>query len=390
MRKRINLTLADYLMVTLIILFAVAEDRVDARVAPELETKKDQIRDLEARLSEERKRLETFNARENGLWDGLRELERQAAGQRLALIQLQQRLVLAKAEAKKMEQRIAGVERVVKEAEIKTSRRLAALYKYYRQGCAKVLADSRGPGQFRQRMKYLDAVVKKDQEMLRNLAEMRVKCREESLEVRKKSAEAQAVITVRETQLLSLKKELEKTVIRLVKVRGERQFYERAVEELQLAADDLRQALASIEKTGANVPVLSTRFKDSKGRLPLPLMGRLLEGDGQPGRKVVGIRKGIFIESTGDTEVKVVFPGRVDFSGRLKGYGETIIINHGSRFFTISARLSGRAKRKGDVVGAGDVIGAVGLAGPSNGHRLYFEIRRAGQNLNPFEWLNIN
>jgi len=94
----------------------------------------------------------------------------------------------------------------------------------------------------------------------------------------------------------------------------------------------------------------------------------------------------VFIESS-DTDVKAVFPGRVDFSGQLKGYGEIIIINHGSRYFTISAQLYQRTKEEGDEVDSGEVIGFVSQSGSSKKTRVYFEIRKAGKSLNPLSWL---
>ena len=100
--------------------------------------------------------------------------------------------------------------------------------------------------------------------------------------------------------------------------------------------------------------------------------------------------KGIFIKGPIGAEVKAIFPGRVDFSGWLKGYGQIIVINHGSRFFTLSAQLSERDKEKGDMVKKGDVIGLLGQTGSSLGPSLYFEIRRRGENLNPFDWLKVN
>ena len=88
--------------------------------------------------------------------------------------------------------------------------------------------------------------------------------------------------------------------------------------------------------------------------------------------------------------MKAIFPGRVDFSGRLKGYGETVIINHGSRYFTVSAYLSERHRKEGDMVKRGEVIGLLGDAGPSEDPQLYFELRRAGTPLNPLNWVKVH
>ena len=71
-------------------------------------------------------------------------------------------------------------------------------------------------------------------------------------------------------------------------------------------------------------------------------------------------------------DVKAVFSGKVDFSGKLKGYGELIIINHGERFFTVSAHLSKRNRLEGDLVQKGDTIGVAGTDGISRGIKVLF------------------
>ena len=95
------------------------------------------------------------------------------------------------------------------------------------------------------------------------------------------------------------------------------------------------------------------------------------------------------INEGSDTEVKTIFPGRIDFSGRLKGYGEIVIINHGSRFFSISAQLSKRLKKEGEMVEVGDVIGLVEKNEETSKARLYFEIRKGGKSLDPLSWLKV-
>ena len=134
----------------------------------------------------------------------------------------------------------------------------------------------------------------------------------------------------------------------------------------------------------------SSIFADSKGQLLLPLKGKVKRSGKLLKSAGPSFHKGVLIEGSLDAEVRAVFPGRVDFSGSLKGYGEIIVINHGSRFFTISAKLSHREKEEGDVVKQGEVIGLAGRNRISKGAGFYFEIRRGGKNLDPIKWLKIN
>jgi septal ring factor EnvC (AmiA/AmiB activator) len=105
---------------------------------------------------------------------------------------------------------------------------------------------------------------------------------------------------------------------------------------------------------------------------------------------MVDTHKGIYIEGPSGAEVRSIFPGRVDFSGWLKGYGQVVLINHGSRFFTVSGHLAERFKSEGDMVQAGAVIGLLGETGSLAGPRLYFEIRKEGISLDPLKWLKVH
>jgi len=123
--------------------------------------------------------------------------------------------------------------------------------------------------------------------------------------------------------------------------------------------------------------------------LLLPVDGKILKKSTKSGEREFTTLKGIYIEAPFGSHVKAVFPGRVDFSGQLKGYGQVVVINHGSRFFTISAYLLQRNKQEGEMVEKGDIIGQVGETGMETGPALYFEIREGETNLNPLKWLKV-
>lgn len=78
------------------------------------------------------------------------------------------------------------------------------------------------------------------------------------------------------------------------------------------------------------------------------------------------------IKSTGD--------GKVIFAGRKGGFGNCVIIQHGSRYQTLYAHLSkfNRSARKGRRIKQGQVIGYVGSTGLATGPHLHFEFRVDG------------
>ena len=360
-----------------------------ASSVPTSKTNNDQIKIIESELTREKQKYEEFDAQEKDLVTQLSDLEEEVAKKRHVVEELRGKIAITTNTIKKLEAKLADEEKLLIKVESKAAERIVALYKYARRGYIKVLANVRGPDQFWQRLKYLKAIMEEDQKLMLNLArEVQIR-KDEICNIKKELVEKESIGQKERAQLSSLRKDLEEKVIRLMKIHKEKEFYETAVKELQLAAKDLKQTLLNIEKKKTYKIPPSSRFVNSKGRLPLPLEGKIVRADKLSGSARLKLNKGIFIEHTYDSRVRAVFPGRVDFSGSLKGYGEVIVINHGSRFFTISAYLFQRKKVEGDIVEGGEIIGAVEPDGSSIRSRFYFEIRKAGQNLNPLAWLKI-
>lgn len=125
-------------------------------------------------------------------------------------------------------------------------------------------------------------------------------------------------------------------------------------------------------------------FAAMKGTLPFPIAGRIEVREAER----VGIEgPGLEFAAPVGTPVKAVFPGRVAFADEYGPYGRTVIIDHGNRFFTVSAGLDDIGVEVRDEVVAGNRLGAVGL-GPS-GPGLYFELRRGAETLEPDAWFGL-
>jgi septal ring factor EnvC (AmiA/AmiB activator) len=305
--------------------------------------------------------------------------------------ELERKIRGIRTEMENLKERLVEIKRSLSDLEIQVAKRLVPLYKYARKGYIKMLVTAADLDDFGRRVKYLTAIIRQDGEALTRIAHE--KQRYDGLFRKLNGRLASKAISQKEEalRLTSLRKDLETRVVHLMKVHKEKEFYETLVKELQAASKGLKDTINHIEKGDAGREKTTRSFKDAKGRLPVPLKGKVIRGSKLLASRDIKAHKGIFIEcSVRDSEVTAVFPGRVDFSGRLKGYGEVIIINHGSRFFTISAHLRERKTEKGERVEAGDVIGVVGGKGPSKGLGLYFEIRKAGKNLNPLRWLKIS
>jgi septal ring factor EnvC (AmiA/AmiB activator) len=376
-----------------LLLFVLVPREALPKSLSESTDKKQQIEKLEEDLSQQKEQYQKFGEKERTLVEQLSDLEKVIEGKQEKINELHERLIKAKKNLKEREAGLRQQENAMRDVEDRLGGRLDAFYRYAKRGYLRTLATSAGLDELRHRIVYLQAIMAEDNRLLKDMIGLQSECRRRIALARDEMTEVDRLEKQEARQVASIKQDLDTRVILLMKIHQEKEFYETAVKELGSAAQGLRDTLIGLEKTEEGKQdkqrALPTDFDRSRGKLPLPVEGRVVKEGGRVGGGQNG-GKGIFIEGSPGAEVKAVFPGRVDFSGQIKGYGEMLIINHGSRYFTILARLSKRSKVEGDMVNAGEVVG---LIGPSDGlsrPRLYFEIRKGEGLLDPLKWLKVH
>ncbi len=100
---------------------------------------------------------------------------------------------------------------------------------------------------------------------------------------------------------------------------------------------------------------------------------------------IIRAHKGTDYAAARGTPIRVTGNGKIEFSGVKGGYGNCIIVNHGSGYKTLYGHMNGFAKgmRVGARVTQGDVIGYVGSTGLASGPHLRYEFYLNGQVRNP-------
>ncbi|MEP7371060.1 MAG: peptidoglycan DD-metalloendopeptidase family protein, partial [Nitrosospira sp.] len=130
-------------------------------------------------------------------------------------------------------------------------------------------------------------------------------------------------------------------------------------------------------------------FSSLKGRLSLPVRGELANRFGSP-RADGGITwKGLFIRSATGGDVKAIAGGRVVFADWLRGFGNLMIVDHGSSYMSLYGNNETVHKKVGDSVRGGDTIATVGNSGGNPESGLYFELRHQGKPFDPLNWVRI-
>jgi len=131
-------------------------------------------------------------------------------------------------------------------------------------------------------------------------------------------------------------------------------------------------------------------FKALKGQLPWPADGRIISKFGRqwnPKLKTTTENPGIDIKGKPGSSIRTVLGGVVTTITYIRGYGTTIIVDHGGGFYTVYSHVTNIQTNVDSQVRNGDVIAYMGDSGSINGSKLHFEIWGKGQKLDPEKWL---
>lgn len=95
--------------------------------------------------------------------------------------------------------------------------------------------------------------------------------------------------------------------------------------------------------------------------------------------------KGVDYAAKTGTPIRASGDGKVQFIGRKGGYGNTVVLQHGSNITTLYAHMSrfNSKLKNGSRVSQGQVIGYIGSSGLATGPHLHYEFRVDGTHKNP-------
>jgi septal ring factor EnvC (AmiA/AmiB activator) len=147
-------------------------------------------------------------------------------------------------------------------------------------------------------------------------------------------------------------------------------------------------ALRNSGGSGQNRVVSATDTKQqskSPGILRVPVSGRSVPGDPSgPGSGTPQKRAGLWFESASGSQAVAPADSQVVFAGAYQNFGLVLILEMNGGYHLTLAGLGRIDVRIGDQVLAGEPVGTLAQAMPA---RLYLELRRNGQTMDPVPWL---
>jgi septal ring factor EnvC (AmiA/AmiB activator) len=183
--------------------------------------------------------------------------------------------------------------------------------------------------------------------------------------------------------------------------RSERARLLRAVREDQgqrrAAIDELAEAARQLAEVARDAvgspsePVLDVRR--FRGLLDWPADGPVTAGFGSivhPRFKTKVPHPGLDIDAPAGSPIRSVFDGEVVYADWMRGYGLTVIVDHGHGLLSVYAHAGRLGVVRGERVRRGQEMGRVGETGSSRGAFLYFELRQDGQPVDPRPWFRAS
>lgn len=267
-------------------------------------------------------------------------------------------------------------------------KQLLAAYRLGRESRLKLVLNQDSPAALSRTLAYFDYFSRSQAGQIHELRQVLQTLDRMQSEINTELSALDVVQRSQQTVLDDIKDQREERLVISNKLSGQIDSDEARLTELQRNRKDLETLLDKLSHVLADIPAdLGKRLgpKDLKGKLPMPVNGRVKHAYGQT--RSVGLSwQGWLINASSGSEVKNIAYGRVAFSDWLRGYGLLMIIDHGEGYMSLYGNNESLLHEVGDWIETGAAISTVGTS-PENGDGLYFEIRRNGKAMDPAAWL---
>ena len=351
--------------------------------SPEQEYKK-----LQERLAEEKKKLGAAHARERSVLNELDDVNMKLTTVEEDLRKSRRIMRQTESSIEQTRQEISQTKNTMDRQRTWIKRKLRSMNRLgYSGDILTQILSAEDITQLMRTWKYLERITRYEHRIMQAYGENLRKLEDEQEILERLRAE----LKMREQKVRATENELAET--KKVKedilhaVRNEKATRQKMISELGEAS---RRMLEIIRESSQTDDYAGKGFTQLKGRLSWPSEGRIAVPYGtqkDPRFDTQVFRNGIHIQTDAAADARSVYAGKVIFAEWFKGFGQLIIINHGSGYHTLYGNLSELFSKVGDIIRENQVIGKVGTSGVINAPGIYFEIRYKGKPLDPSQWL---
>jgi septal ring factor EnvC (AmiA/AmiB activator) len=348
----------------------------------------DEFKKIQDRIKEQKEKLAETLLRESSVLNELDNVNVKLSEVERALRKYQRNLKHTEAEIETVNREMAETRARLDKQKEWLARKLRIMQRYgYAGDMVMILMSAEDISQTMRVWKYLENLTRYEHDILASYR-ANLKALDEKAEklrlLKAELAENAEKVKAKENEIGDRKREKESI---LSSVRSERASRQKMLAELKEAAQRLQDLIRESSKTDTYE---AKGFGRLKGSLSWPSDGRVAIPYGSqkdPQFDTPVFRNGVHIQTDASADARSVYAGKVIFAEWFKGFGQLVIVNHGSGYHTLYGNLSEIFSRVGDIIKENQVIGKVGTSGILNAPGLYFEIRYNGKPLNPIQWL---
>ncbi len=258
--------------------------------------------------------------------------------------------------------------------------RIKVIYEYGNTSYLEVLLASSDLSDFFNRMEYIGKVVDFDNQAMAELVGIQVDIEAKRAQLEIQHNELDAMMVKAESKMDEMESLVQNKQKNKEQIESDRQEYLEKMEWLE-------EQEALVDKA-IKEEIAKSQLKYAGGKFSWPVPGwyNLSSVFGpryHPIFKTMRNHDGIDIPASYGTEIRAAASGKVIVSGWSNGYGNYIVIDHGSGYASLYAHCSKLLVSKGAYVNRGDLIGRIGSTGWSTGNHLHFGIQLNGKWVNP-------
>lgn len=327
-----------------------------------------------------RSQLRKKEAEVGGMMDEVHKVDEQMSKMEAKLQKTEDDLAFNKKEQQRLASELRIQTEKLDDVKRKVGQRIRAIYVQGEASPITILADAESISDLAARKALLERIADYDRKIFNEVRVLRdsvlSKKKERDLSVTRiaelvKNQEAELA----ELQTIRSKK---KQIFSVLKAQ-ENQI-EDQLNEMERQSQRLESQIAAIQaKSAGSVAIF-------KGKFIQPVSGRMSSKFGMRRHPISGRSKmhnGVDWAAPTGTPIKAAGAGKVITAAYLRGYGNTIVIDHGGGISTLYGHCSRLYVSVGQNVTTGQRIAAVGSTGYSTGPHLHFEVRVNGKPVNP-------
>ena len=266
--------------------------------------------------------------------------------------------------------------------------RVVWLYKGGGGAPLSALLASGSPGDAVVRSQYVDLVTRADRGAVEGLAASRALVDQQRRLLEAQEATLARVLEQQRAILADAEALRQDRSLQLAAARNNVDELRAQERHLQAESRDLaalaRRGSRSAGASRASAPASSGSAPAPRGGWVFPARGRITSAFGPRWGRM---HEGLDIAAPSGAPIYAARAGTVTYAGRMGGYGNIILIDHGGGVVTAYAHQSSLVAGVGQRVAAGEQIGRIGSTGNSTGPHVHFEVRVNGAPRNPRDYV---